>query len=436
MVKVTSLDTKKDSAELNNEYIHRMCSIKDDLQLTWNQVASIINKELGLTYSESWYRKNYNNGAFNVTETPVVTVSTASDDSWIDTDPNECEGPCETCEDLSECLEDWSKELLDKENKLKDLNHKLDLKRVEVSDLITQNNAYIRRLSREETIKDIAHDYAVTMNKDKKLNCPVINNIDFNSSKEGILLLSDWHYGMVCDNAWNYYDPDVCVERVNKLLNKVVEYVNVNNLNTVHVLDLADLIAGRIHTQIRIESRFDVITQTMNVAEILAEFLSDLSMHVNVKFYSCLDNHSRLEPNKKESMDLESLARLIPWFLKERLNDNFAVSIMENVYGADIITCNVAGHDVIGVHGDNDSPTHALERLSLMTHKHYSMLCTAHLHHFSCDEQHQSIVVSNSSLMGVDRYAEKLRLTSDPSQTFIIATPKNVCETIYRIVLK
>ena len=45
-------------------------------------------------------------------------------------------------------------------------------------------------------------------------------------------------------------------------------------------------------------------------------------------------------------------------------------------------------------------------------------------------------VVSNSSLMGVDRYAEKLRLTSDPSQTFVVVTPENVCECIYRIVLK
>lgn len=38
--------------------------------------------------------------------------------------------------------------------------------------------------------------------------------------------------------------------------------------------------------------------------------------------------------------------------------------------------------------------------------------------------------------MGVDSYAEKLRLTSDPSQTFIVATKNNVCECIYRIVLK
>ena len=102
----------------------------------------------------------------------------------------------------------------------------------------------------------------------------------------------------------------------------------------------------------------------------------------------------------------------------------------------DIITCTVLGHDVIGVHGDNDRPATALDKLTLMTHRHYDLLCTAHLHHFNCDEKNQTMIVSNGSLMGTDSYAEKLRLTSDPSQTFITVSKQNVTECIYRIVLK
>ena len=89
-----------------------------------------------------------------------------------------------------------------------------------------------------------------------------------------------------------------------------------------------------------------------------------------------------------------------------------------------------------GVHGDYDKPATALDKLTLMTHKHYDMLCTAHLHHFNMDEKNQTLIVSNGSLMGVDSYAEKLRLTSDPSQTFITVSKKNVAEAIYRIILK
>ena len=274
------------------------------------------------------------------------------------------------------------------------------------------------------------------MSDKKILETPVLKCVPDLNDTEGILLLSDWHYGMVCNNSWNKFDPDICKQRVNKLLDKTIQIIRKNNVNHLHVLDLADLIAGRIHTQIRIESRFDVITQTMQVAEILAEFLNELSYYCGISFYSCLDNHSRLDPNKKESMDLESLARLIPWYLAQRLTRNDCIEICENTYGEDIITCKVAGHNVIGVHGDNDPPTHALERLSLMTHQHYAMLCTAHLHHFSADERTQSVIVGNGSLMGVDAYAAKLRVSCIPSQTLIVSTKENICDCIYRIILE
>ena len=161
-----------------------------------------------------------------------------------------------------------------------------------------------------------------------------------------------------------------------------------------------------------------------------------MSTYCYIDYYDCLDNHSRLEPNKNDSLDLESMVRIIPWYLKERLCKNNGIKIHENEFGADIITCNVLGHDIIGVHGDNDRPATALDKLTLMTHRHYDMLCTAHLHHFNADEKNQTLIVSNGSLMGVDSYAEKLRLTSDPSQTFITVSEKNVAECIYRIVLK
>ena len=427
MVRCYSLDRNKLENESELEYIHRICTIKSELGMTWKEIAELFKDNLGIYYSPSYYSKNFKAGNF---DTPVASVTSTA------TLESNCDGFCEGCEELPECLSEWSDDLSKKDTYIKEQLHKLALKKIEVSDIVTQNNAYIRRLSREQTIKDIAHDYANIMSEKKILDAPWLGDWSNSSDVEGALLLSDWHYGMVCDNPWNKFDPDICKERVNKLLSKTIQIIKKNNVSHLHVLDLADLIAGRIHTQIRIESRFDVITQTMQVAEILAEFLNDLSYHCSISFYSCLDNHSRLEPNKKESMDLESLARLIPWYLTERLKDNDCVEICDNKYGADIITCKIAGHNVIGVHGDNDQPRTALERLSLMTHEHYDMLCTAHFHHFSCDENHQTIIVSNSSLMGVDRYAEKLRLTSDPSQTFVVATPENVCECIYRILLK
>lgn len=399
MVVTYSANLNRDPQESELEYIQRLCVTKDINNLSWKKLAQHINSVLGYTYSETYYRRNFHAGNF-ITFPNCSTTS--SNDPEVSMD---------------------SKEL-----------HELRKERIKIADERSQLRAYERRIAREETLKEIAHDYAMMMNAKKKLPVPDIEKQQ-PTSKEGILLLSDWHYGMICDNPWNKFNPSICKERVRTLLDNVINIVTEQSIRTITVLNLSDLIAGRIHTQIRIESRFDVITQTMEVAEILAEFLNELSTYCVIEYYDCLDNHSRLEPNKSDSMDLESLVRIIPWYLRERFVNNPLIQVHDNEFGADIITCEVLGHNIIGVHGDNDRPTNALERLSLMTHKHYDMLCTAHLHHFSADEQHQSVVVSNSSLMGVDRYAEKLRLTSDPSQTFIVATSSNVCHSIYRIVL-
>lgn len=385
---------KRFEDENENEYINRICSLKTKNQLTlsWRMLADFLNEQLDMNRSEKWYRTHYYNGDFEVNiENP---------------------SPEET--------------MLMKIGKLK----------VKAADERNQARAYIRRLAREETLKEIAANYASELKDSKPLL--TTSNLQFieDSENSGILLISDWHYGMVCDNYWNKFDPEICRSRVSQLQKKTIELIHQENVHELTVLNLSDLIAGRIHSQIRIESRYNAVQQTMHVAEILAEFLTNLSNHCNVQYYDCLDNHSRVEPDKNDSLDLESFVLMIPWYLKARLQGNNHVYINGNEFGPDIITCTVAGHNIIGVHGHDDSPVTVLDKLSLMTHQHYELMCLAHRHHFQCDEQHQTLIVSNASLMGVDSYAEKHRLTSYPSQTFIKSTRENVCESIHRIVLK
>ena len=385
---------KRFEDETENEYINRICSLKTKNQLTlsWRMLADFLNEQLDMNRSEKWYRTHYYNGDFEVNiENP---------------------SPEET--------------MLMKIGKLK----------VKAADERNQARAYIRRLAREETLKEIAANYASELKDSKPLL--TTNNLQFieDSENSGILLISDWHYGMTCDNYWNKFDPEICRSRVSQLQKKTIELIHQENIHELTVLNLSDLIAGRIHSQIRIESRYNAVQQTMHVAEILAEFLTNLSAHCNIQYYDCLDNHSRVEPDKNDSLDLESFVLMIPWYLKARLQGNTHVYINGNEFGPDIITCTVAGHNIIGVHGHDDSPATVLDKLSLMTHRHYELMCLAHRHHFQCDEQHQTLIVSNASLMGVDSHAEKHRLTSYPSQTFIKSTRENVCESIHRIVLK
>ena len=303
------------------------------------------------------------------------------------------------------------------------------------SDYLNQANSYIRRISREQTCKDIAEMFAEKMSASYKLPLIQPQGDVVVSNKCGILCISDWHYGIEINNYNNIYNTNIARQRVTQLATITINYIKRYKLSKLYVINLGDMIAGRIHSQIKMESRIDSVTQIMEVSEIIAEFLNDLSQYVDIDYYEVLDNHSRLEPNIKESLELESLARITGFYLKQRLKSNDKVCIKDNEYGLDIASFKVFGHDVIGVHGNKDKQKTVIESLSMYTHKFYDLVLTAHLHHFSADESNEVVRISNGSLMGTDSFAQKLRLNSKPSQTLIISTPDNVVEAIHKIDL-
>ena len=379
--------------ETEDDYIYRICSLHDQYDVIWEDVAAIINEALGFNHTESWARRKWK--AYRSSE------STA-------------EEPARLSEYLQEKIE-------------------LQKERVKISDERVQLNAYIRGLAREETIREIALECAREMNSKKMLE-PSRRCKFPESNNAAILQLSDIHYGLVVDNYWNKYDPDIAKRKISQLRDKVIQYCEFNNVSDLYITELGDAIAGRIHETIKYQSRFDVITQVMQISEIIAEMITDLANYFNIHYYCCLDNHSRLEPNKKAALDLESLARIIPWYLKERVG-NF-VEINDNKYGEDIITFKCKGYNIAGCHGDKDSPIKIVDNLSMMTRESFDMVLTAHLHHFSADEKNQILVISNPSILSTDDYAKNLRLSSKSAQNLIIVSDENVMECLYRIVLK
>ena len=393
----------KANDEPTSAYIDRVCTLRSSYGLTWEELASIINEQCGLHYSETHYRKNFKKKTRQSLQiAPAENIVESKEDTLSQ----------ETYEELI----------------------KIRKERMKLTDVRTQCNADLRTLSRREMLQSIAHDIVEQMSAKKALKADY-ESIPKISNASAILEISDWHYGIEVDNHWNKYDTDICKTRVSSLLAEVLYKCRANNVSEIHVVNLADLICGRIHLPLRLQSKIDVITQVIEVSEILAEFLTDLSTRMVVHYYDCLDNHSRLEPNKSDAVDTESLVRIITWYLKERLRDNKRVIMHENAFGDDIITFEVLGYKVAGVHGDKDKPVRVVDNLSLMTHERFDLILTAHMHHFSCDEKNEILVVSNGSLMGTDEYAKGLRLSSKPSQNLIIVTKPNVAECIYRIIL-
>ena len=393
---------KKIESETKLDYINRVCGLKDEFDLTWTEVASLINEELDVNYSDSWYRKNYTAKSF-----PAYLIEPISDE-------------CDNSSMNSTLLE-------------------IKKERIKNADERSQAMAAVRKIAREETLLEIAKEVADIL-KDK----PILPNYEYirnSGNKSAILEISDWHYGIEINNPWNSYNPDIAKDRIILLRSKVISKIKENNIKDLYIANLGDLISGRIHETIRIQNRIDVITQALEVAEILVEFIAYLSQYADIHYISTSDNHSRLEPKKELSLDLESLTRVIDPLLEARIknlqyeNKCNNVDFIKSPYGPDIAVFEIMGYKVGAVHGHKDSPKMVVNNISLMTNDNYNLILSAHLHHFSCDEVHNAVIVSNGSLMGTDDYAADLRLNNKPSQNLIIISQESVVESIHKIVL-
>lgn len=372
--------------------------------VTWQQTADFINSTYDVNFTDDACRHRYlRNQNKNSSIPGQLTL-----DNVFDSEPKE------------------TKDIVDP--------IKFEKEKVKLSDERTQVNALIRRIAREETLKEIAQEVADKLNWNYPFDfTPIKQTGNTTSEKEAILQISDWHYGTEIHSPYNEYNPEICKQRVEKLAKEVAERCALYDIKKLHIVNLGDMIEGRIHLRLRLNSRIDVITQTIEVAELLANFISALSTFLEIEYYDTLDNHSRIEPKLHDSLDLESLVRIITWFLKERLKNIPTIHFNDNTKGDDVISFECLGHPICAVHGDKDKPENVVSNLALMTQKYYDLALTAHRHHFQANEMNRTIMLSNSSLMGTDDFAQSLRFTASASQNLIIVTKKNVIDTICRI---
>lgn len=365
------------SSEVNNK-ISELAAQKDELGLTWDDISNEIYRQFGMLISGDACRKRAHKNV-TIDDTPIKDVVEDQNDN---------------------------------------LNSDM-LISYQLKDERTQITSLFRRMSREENIKDIAREVAGCMNDFRpiSINKVYVKNTPCN---EALFIISDWHYGIDINNYVNVYNTDICKQRVVDITSQVVNKIKQNKITKLHILNLGDMIAGIIHLQLRINSRIDVMTQVIEVSEIIANMIADLAKYVDIEYYSVLDNHSRLDPNKKESMNLESLARITHWYLKERFKDSKSVNINDNEIDQDIASFYIKNEFlVVGVHGDKDKQCNMIPSLNLFTKENIDMVCSAHLHHFSANEDNRVWRVSNGSLMGTDDFAFQKRLDSVPSQTLV-----------------
>ena len=305
----------------------------------------------------------------------------------------------------------------------------LQKEKVKYSDQKREYRNRLRSLARLEHLEDfLKQEYEVY--EPVKLETKMLKD---KSDKEMIVMLSDWHIGMQIDNQFNKFNIEVAKERIGKLRERMMKKVEQDDIGTVHIAQLGDLVNGSIHISTRIANEEDIIQQIIITANLLQEFVKPLiDKGINVEYYNIIGNHGRVSPNKMETAGIdENFEKLLFTMMSTyyRECDNFHAHDSKD----GLITAKIKNLDFCFAHGDFDKGTGVIAKLPQLFGYVFDYVLTGHLHRESIMDYGKTTHITNSALCGSDDYAMQLRLSSKPSQKILVLDGTGVIEnnTIY-----
>ena len=245
-------------------------------------------------------------------------------------------------------------------------------------------------------------------------------HIENKKPKYAILMLSDWHYGALCDSQWNYYDTNVAKERAEQLVAKTQSYILSLGVTDLIVEINGDMCEGMINIGNRVASEESVVEQIINVSKLLSKCILSLKPYVNsIKVVTTLGNHGRLTPNRKEQADeRENFEMLIPEFLRLTLGDDIPIITSQ---GLDFVKYEFDDKIICLSHGHHDKAKSAIDNMIRVYKVVPDEIHLGHWHHMSDLNDSNIHVVVNGSIKGVDDFGLKAtRCTTQPSQNLIV----------------
>ena len=312
---------------------------------------------------------------------------------------------------------------------LQDEKLELQKEKLKFRDQKREFNNKLRRMARLEHLEDYLKEVTEEL---EPVSMPVEQQQDNNNS-EAMVVLSDWHLGMVIDSQFNKFNEDIARYRINKVKQKTLDKVNKENIQTLHIANLGDLIHGSIHVSTKIQSEEDVIQQVIRVSEYLKDFIGTfLELGIDVKYYNIVGNHGRTESNKK---DISGIEENFEKLVLTILDSTFGRYLNYNSIGCKdgLINVQIKNKDIILAHGDYDKGNGVIAKLPQLYGKVFDYVITGHLHRESIRDYGKTTHITNGSLCGSDDYAIQMRLGGKPSQKILIFTDEGLEEnnTIY-----
>ena len=398
------LNKLQDESEL--QYIWRLGLAKDsgEIDLTWEELADVFNKNLRADdfeyQSSSTYRKKFNIGKLFRDEV-------------------------------------FSKELGNRYlDELNEKKRELERAKIQYRD---ERNAWQRQNYLDARVE-------------QKLDClseelRSIGRVHFNISDNDVkitdgnsdllIILSDTHFGQTFSSAWGEYNTDIAKDRLNQYLEEIRKIQMRHGSSKAYLSIQGDLISGSIHKSLAVTNREDVISQIKISIEFISSFILQLSeWFEEVIVTNVSGNHSRID-RKEDALHSERLDDLIGWTVKQLLASVSNVRICDNNIDNGIAYMNIRGKEYINLHGDYDSfSKNGISNLCMMLGYIPYAVTFGHLHTCTVDDMQGVKAIRGGSLAGCgDQYTIEQRLKGKPSQMVCVCSNKGV-ECFYPVELR
>lgn len=372
-------EVKRRVDETEDEFIYRICDNKD-LIGSWNNVADKLNSELGHSFDESKYRKQYSIAKKMLPAMHVENLST----------------------DLDEKIKE------------------LDKARQKLYATKTEYSRQIRHQSRfelfYENVKD-AIQYIDVPEFVPDYMC------EYDDSNEYVLTIADIHAGARFDVDTNHYSLDECARRFSVLAEHMALYVKEHHVYKLNVMCLGDCIQGMIHLSDLQLNETTVVHATVFVSKLLAQFLNTLSQYCYVEYsHVPSSNHSQTRPlgTKASELASEDVEYVIGNYIKDVLVKNERVTVNLN-FGEQFTEISLFNFKSIAFHGHQfKSIQTALKDISFKRRVFYDYLFLAHFHAGQNITSGESAIADTETLIcpsfvGTCPYADTLLKGAKPA---------------------
>ena len=379
------MDVKRQPTETESAYIWRLGQAKDNgvLDLTWTEIAELVNKEFREAVSEyrseSAYRKKYAI-AKEFAEGNVFGTSTDSSD-------------------ITQQIQELQKE------------------RIKLSDARIDYNRLVRQEARKESYTDMVK--RIICENVEPIKIDIGNNFKYYKPGDNDLLIhiSDIHTGIEIHNWKNDFDEDVLKKRLEKYVSEIIK-IQKRHCSENAFIVIGEALSGIIHNNLRLQNNMDLMEQFKFVSELLSSILSNLSGHFKqVYVYVTPGNHSRISPKKEDALDGENMDVLLPFYLRARLQNYTNISICENVLDPEIATFVIRGTKVFSAHGHKDSPQNVVQNFSMMFKIKPDIVLLGHRHTNGMTTVFDTKVIESGCCSGSDNFAVSIRKVNRPEQT-------------------